>query len=133
MKRVIFASFCLLVLGLVGCTSCKPINDSVDNSYVKQLEDSIVRLNGTIDTLNLAVVTYESYLVAFSNQSIRHIDRIDSLNDSIKKLNERPLMTKAQFLDLYKYERLLKYYKICKNNPTQWKYYRGWSTRVFED
>lgn len=133
MKRVIFVSLCLLVLGLVGCTSCKPINDSVDNSYVKQLEDSIVLLNGTIDTLNLAVVTYESYLVAFSNQSIRHIDSIGLLNDSIKKLNERPLMTKAQFLDLYKYERLLKYYKICKNNPTQWKYYRGWSTRVFED
>ena len=133
MKRVIFVSLCLLVLGLVGCTSCKPINDSVDNSYVKQLEDSIVRLNGTIDTLNLAVVTYESYLVAFTNQSIRHIDSIGLLNDSIKKLNERPLMTKAQFLDLYKYERLLKYYKICKNNPTQWKYYRGWSTRVFED
>ena len=133
MKRVIFVSLCFLVLGLVGCTSCKPINDSVDTSYVKQLEDSIARLNGTIDTLNIAVVTYESYLVAFSNQSIRHIDRIDSLNDSIKKLNERPLMTKAQFLDLYKYERLLKYYKICKNNPTQWKYYRGWSTRVFEE
>ena len=133
MKRVIFVSLCLLVLGLVGCTSCKPINDSVDNSYVKQLEDSIVRLNGTIDTLNLAVVTYESYLVAFTNQSIRHIDSIGLLNDSIKKLNERPLMTKTQFLDLYKYERLLKYYKICKNNPTQWKYYRGWSTRVFED
>ena len=133
MKRVIFVSLCLLVLGLVGCTSCKPINDSVDNSYVKQLEDSIVRLNGTIDTLNLAVVTYESYLVAFTNQSIRHVDSIGLLNDSIKKLNERPLMTKAQFLDLYKYERLLKYYKICKNNPTQWKYYRGWSTRVFEE
>ena len=133
MKRVIFVSLCLLVLGLVGCTSCKPINDSVDNSYVKQLEDSIARLNGTIDTLNLAVVTYESYLVAFTNQSIRHIDSIGLLNDSIKKLNERPLMTKTQFLDLYKYERLLKYYKICKNNPTQWKYYRGWSTRVFEE
>jgi len=133
MKRVIFASFCLLVLGLVGCTSCKPINDSVDTSYVKQLEDSIARLNGTIDTLNLAVVTYESYLVACSNQAISHIDSICLLNDSIKKLNERPLMTKTQFLDLYKYERLYKYYKICKNNPTQWKYYRGWSTRVFED
>ena len=133
MKRVIFVSLCLLVLGLVGCTSCKPIKDSVDNSYVKQLEDSIVRLNCTIDTLNLAVVTYESYLVAFTNQAIGHIDSIGLLNDSIKKLNERPLMTKAQFLDLYKYERLLKYYKICKNNPTQWKYYRGWSTRVFEE
>lgn len=130
MKRVIFVSLCLLVLGLVGCTSGKPIKDSVDNSYVKQLEDSIVRLNGTIDTLNLAVVTYESYLVAFTNQST---DSIGLLNDSIKKLNERPLMTKAQFFDLYKYERLHKYYKICKNNPTQWKYYRGWSTRVFED
>lgn len=128
MKRVIFVSLFLLVLGLVGCTSCKQLEDSVDN--VKQLEDSIVRLNCTIDTLNLAVVTYESYLVAFTNQST---DSIGLLNDSIKKLNERPLMTKAQFLDLYKYERLHKYYRICKNNPTQWKYYRGWSTRVFED
>jgi len=54
------------------------------------------------------------------------------LQDSIAKLNQRPVMTKAQFVKLYKYERLEKYYKICKRKPTQWKYYKGWSTRVFE-
>jgi len=58
--------------------------------------------------------------------------KIALLNDSIAKLNQRPVMTKHQFIQLYKYDRLLKYYKICKRKPTQWKYYKGWSTRVFE-
>jgi len=58
--------------------------------------------------------------------------RILELQDSIIKLNKRPVMSVDQFVKLYKYDRLLKYYKICKNKPTQWKYYKGWSIRVFE-
>jgi len=58
--------------------------------------------------------------------------RIIELQDSIAKLNKRPVMSADQFVRLYKYDRLLKYYKICKRKPTQWKYYKGWSIRVFE-
>jgi len=58
--------------------------------------------------------------------------RILELQDSIVKLNKRPVMSVTQFVNLYKYDRLLKYYKICKRKPTQWKYYKGWSIRVFE-
>lgn len=53
-------------------------------------------------------------------------------NDSIKVLNRRIVMTADDFVQIYKYNRLMKYYKICKNKPTQWKYYKGWSIRVFE-
>ncbi len=60
------------------------------------------------------------------------VREVELLKDSIAKLNARPVMTKAQFVKLYKYERLLKYYRICKKKPSQWKYYKGWSTRVFE-
>ena len=130
MKRVILVSLLLLFVWLTS-TSCKPVK--INQIYEKSLEDSIVKLNSRIDTMTLALATYETYLIALANQEILATDSIIYLNDSIKRLNEIPLMTKAQFLDLYKYERLFKYYKICKNNPTQWKYYRGWSTRVFED
>ena len=51
---------------------------------------------------------------------------------TIKQLEQRPVMTADQFVRLYNYDRLLKYYTICKRKPTQWKYYKGWSTRVFE-
>lgn len=57
---------------------------------------------------------------------------VEALKDSIAKLNARPVMTKEQFVKLYKYERLARYYRICKRKPTQWKYYKGWSIRVFE-
>ena len=130
MKRVILVSLLLLFVWFTS-TSCRPVK--IDKGYEKSLEDSIVKLNSKIDTMTLALATYETYLIALANQEILATDSIIYLNDSIKRLNERPLMTKAQFLDLYKYERLLKYYKICKNNPTPWKYYRGWSTRVFEE
>jgi hypothetical protein len=54
------------------------------------------------------------------------------VRDSCIILRNRPLMSVEQFKQLYNYNRLEKYYKICKKNPTQWKYYKGWSTRVFE-
>ena len=130
MKRVILVSLLLLFVWFTSM-SCKPVK--INQIYEKSLEDSIVKLNSKIDTMTLALATYETYLIALANQEILATDSIIYLNDSIKRLNEIPLMTKAQFLDLYKYERLFKYYKICKNNPTQWKYYRGWSTRVFEE
>jgi hypothetical protein len=57
---------------------------------------------------------------------------IVALRDSIADLKLRPVMTSDQFIQLYKFGRLNKYYQICKKNPTQWKYYKGWSTRVFE-
>lgn len=57
---------------------------------------------------------------------------IPVLQDSIVKLNLLPIMSHDQFIQLYKYERLNKYYLICKRNQTQWKYYKGWSIRVFE-
>ena len=130
MKRVILVSLLSLFVWFTS-TSCKPVK--INQIYEKSLEDSIVKLNSKIDTMTLALATYETYLIALANQEVLATDSIIYLNDSIKRLNEIPLMTKAQFLDLYKYERLFKYYKICKNNPTQWKYYRGWSTRVFEE
>ena len=130
MKRVILVSLLLLFVWFTS-TSCKPVK--INQIYEKSLEDSIVKLNSKIETMTLALATYETYLIALANQEVLATDSIIYLNDSIKRLNEIPLMTKAQFLDLYKYERLFKYYKICKNNPTQWKYYRGWSTRVFEE
>ena len=58
--------------------------------------------------------------------------RINELQDSIIVLNKRPIMSVAKFVNLYKYDRLLKYYKICKKKPSQWKYYKGWSIRTFE-
>ena len=57
---------------------------------------------------------------------------IQTLQDSILDLKDRPLMTEKQFLELYKYESLRKYYQICKKNPTQKKFYWGWSARIFE-
>ena len=57
--------------------------------------------------------------------------KVSTLTDSIKFLNERPVMTELQFIKIYKYDRLEKYYRICVNNPTQWIYYKGWSIRVF--
>jgi len=66
------------------------------------------------------------------NESVLRL-KVLVLQDSIARLNNRPVMTEKQFIILYKYSRLLKYYKICKNKPSQWKYYKGWSTRVFEN
>jgi hypothetical protein len=68
---------------------------------------------------------------AFS-QGHEKIDSVRILKDSIVILNQRSVMTAKQFIMLYKYERLEKYYRICKKKPSQWKFYKGWTIRVFE-
>jgi hypothetical protein len=48
------------------------------------------------------------------------------------KTKDRQALSVENFIKIYKYERLRKYYLICKKNPSQWKFYKGWSARVFE-
>ena len=58
-------------------------------------------------------------------------DSLVLLKDSIARLNS-PSMTEEQFVKLYKYESLYKYYRIVINNPSQKKFFWGWSKRTFE-
>jgi hypothetical protein len=60
------------------------------------------------------------------------VDSVKILRDSICKLNQRSVMTTEQFIKIYKYETLLKYYRLTKSRPTNKKYYYGWSARVFD-
>lgn len=56
----------------------------------------------------------------------------DSLDFYRNYYHKQHTLSTQTFIKAYKYDRLLKYYTICKKKPTQWKYYKGWSTRVFE-
>ena len=75
----------------------------------------------------------------FLMQGLKELHNMDSiksdslalLKDSIAKLNSSS-MTEEQFIKLYKYESLYKYYRIVKNNPSQKKFFWGWSKRTFE-
>jgi hypothetical protein len=60
-----------------------------------------------------------------------YTDSIKILKDSIVKISQKQTITADQFIKLYKYDRLYKYYQICHKNPSQWKFYKGWSMRVF--
>jgi hypothetical protein len=48
------------------------------------------------------------------------------------KTKDQQALSVDNFIKIYKYERLYKYYMICMKKPSQWKYYKGWSKRVFE-
>ncbi|OFX56271.1 MAG: hypothetical protein A2066_12765 [Bacteroidetes bacterium GWB2_41_8] len=108
MKRIILATIALLLLSAyIACTRPE-----------KVLKTDYQRLVDSIEVLKLQQKASDQLIV--------------TLRDSIADLKDRPLMTSDQFLTLYKYDRLHKYYRICKNNPSQWKYYKGWTIRVFE-
>ena len=79
--------------------------------YITSLKDSCRELNGQI---------------------IERDSTISALQDSIAILQKNAL-TEENFIRAYKYERLYKYYRICNHDPSQWKYYKGWSIRVFEN
>lgn len=135
--RKIVLCFVLSVL-FVGfaCTSGKPIQQTVpvtQADYLQVLKDSVAKLNTKVNKLTVMASTYESYLVAYENNRVDLCDSIRLLTDSLNKLNARPLMTKAQFLDLYRYERVKKYYRICVNKPSQWKFIKSWLRRAIEE
>jgi hypothetical protein len=76
-------------------------------------------------------VAVHDTVIVYDTIRVGNTDSINKLNDKILKL-ESNQMTEDNFIRCYKYERLLKYYRICKKNSSQWKYYKGWSSRVFE-
>lgn len=115
-----FILICLVFSSL--CLSCDALSKG---SNINHSIDSTAYYKAKCDTLTFLTSQYEKFLIQYENERTE-------LKDSINRLNKRPVMTEAQFIQLYKYDRLLKYYKICKKKPSQWKYYKGWSIRVFE-
>ena len=106
MKKLIFSFVIIMMFGCTSNSQVKPEPKYIDQgNYIVLLKDSVKALNGSVTLLN----------------------------DSILKLNRRAVMTSAQFVKIYKYERLYKYYRICANKPSQWIYYKGWSIRVFTE
>ena len=114
MKKLIIILFVLLA----GCTPPPTPFPPVAVMPETVLKAEYMKLQDSIQTINA-----------------RHQESIainQAMQDSIIDLKDRPLMTEAQFLELYKYESLRKYYQICKKNPTQKKFYWGWTARIFE-
>jgi len=105
MKKLIVFLSMIFVFGCTLNSQVKPVQFVDQRNYIAALVDSVKALN----------------------------DSVQLLNESIVKLNQRPLMTSQQFIILYKYDRLLKYYRICLKNSSQWKFYKGWSIRVFTE
>jgi len=124
MKKVIlFLS--LILFALASCQ--KP----VVNTKPTESSGVIKQMELRIDTLNSMVKTYEAGLVAQQNAILDYKFEVDKREVIIQELNKK-IMREGQFIELYKYKRLEKYYKLCKQKPNYWKYYKGWSTRVFE-
>lgn len=118
MKRLalVLIGMMLGFMFLVGCFAPKP---------AVVLKSDYLKLQDSIESVGL---TYQQSQARIASLQ----DSIIVLSDSIEDLLIRPMMTADQFIQLYKFERLEKYYRICKRNPVQWKYYKGWSIRVFE-
>lgn len=104
MKKTAFIFSFLLLIGCASKSQNKQTSQYIDQgSYIIQLKDSVAKLNATLKLTN----------------------------DSIRKFNRGTIMTVEQHNQIDKYLRLRKYFDICQKKPSQWKYYKGWSTRVF--
>lgn len=120
MKNITHLVLILLVV-LIGVFSCNKQSQSVNIT-----SDSLTSLYQELDEVkNINIELFANYK--------QLADSVSVLKDSLEKLNKKPLMDEKLFIKVYKYETLLRYYQICKKNPSQWVYYRGWSTRVFEE
>lgn len=109
MKKLLFA---LMSLVLFSCTNTEKYERRIES-----LQDSLF--------LSQSVITTQQQIIIVQDSAIYEKDSI------IESLESR-IMSKSQFIELYKFKRLERYYQICKNRPDYWKYYKGWSVRVFE-
>ncbi len=114
MKKILF------IIGILILSGCAHRADQLgmDEYKAKEQEFYITNLQDSCKELNRQIVVRDSVIL--------------SLQDSIVVLRNNA-MTEENFIRAYKYERLYKYYRICKKDNSQWKYYRGWSIRVFEN
>jgi hypothetical protein len=130
MKKLILF---IIVLITLSCNAQSPTPKFENSENVIKLNDSIKVLNQKLDTSYYMIRTYESALIVMQHSVTYQDSTIKALSDSVYRLNLKPLMTSDYFLQLYKFDRLFKYYKICVKNPSQWKFYKGWTKRVFEE
>jgi hypothetical protein len=124
--------YILIILAFValGCNESK---------YNKQLAECVKSTTMVIQEADSLYARDSALIVKQFELLTRQNSIITNLNDSIEFYRNYYLITKnkqllssANFIKIFKYDRLNKYYLICKRNPSQWKYYKGWSTRVFE-
>lgn len=105
-----------VIAGITGCNRSS-INEA-------KLNDSIRVLNERIN------ITVENNKQLFSMYKVA-VDSISTLNREAEVLRQKQ-MTEQQFLDLYDFQTVKKYWSICKRNPSQKKYLMGWLNRIFE-
>lgn len=120
-KLLLFALFLLPCLFF----SCSSDTDPIIEHKLKDQEFYIQILSDSCNDLVKEVQMQDSVIFVLSGSLLK-------LQDSIIAFKKNA-MSEENYIRAYKYERLLKYYKICKKNPSQWKFYKGWSTRVFEN
>jgi len=123
MKKFILLLAPFIVIGYMACQPTRVENAS------RQCKDSVSILREQIDSLTCVTKNYEENLLRCKEMS----DSINFLHDSIGQLLQRPMMTEQQFLDLYRYERIKKYFDLCEKDASQWKYMKGWLRRVMEN
>lgn len=123
MKKLLFL-FGLLLFNFFFF-SCSKQQDPIIEHKLKDQEFYIGILSDSCNGLVKELQLQDSIIDFLSNS-------LFALKDSMAILKKNA-MSEDNYIRAYKYERLLKYYKICKNNPSQWKFYKGWSIRVFEN
>lgn len=121
MRKFIFILIGLFIL--VGCVKSDKYTDLANKYNILLSKDSISQ--NEHDFLMKGLKELQEM------DSIKS-DSISKLNNIIDSLKAKPIMSQEQFLKLYKYESLYKYYRIVVNNPSQKKFFWGWSKRVFE-
>ncbi len=123
----------LLIAVVMAMVSCNSDKTTVGDAFAIKMAncyDSITAANSHVvdSTLN-------SLKFAMKSDSCR-IDVLTKavlmLKDSISILKKRPILTDKIAAKAYSYDRLYDYYVRCVKNPVKWKYYKGWSIRVFK-
>lgn len=128
MKQIILF---LIIAMAVSCTATIPVPDN--QKKITELRDSVNMLTGKLDTAYYMIESYENGLI-FQQNNIRYQDSvIQSLTDSLMYYRAKPVMTPTQFINLFKYERILKYYYLCEKKPSNWVYFKGWIRRAITE
>ena len=116
-----FLFLVVIILGIIGCQKTEEKKDTFYTESIYILNQKIIQCDN-------------NYEVLFDEnaQNKLYRDSFLIIKKSFDDISNKKIMTEQDFINLYNYKTVYKYWKICKSNPSQKKYLMGWLNRIFE-
>jgi len=125
MKNLVKIMIILLLASLIGSIAVYAVHKNDVVKVEQKYESEIIDLRKQLEVVKAE--RDQNYDI-FKLTS----DSLDDYKDSVALLNEKPLMTKKHFKDLFALRTIEERFRLCERRPSNRKFFYGWVRRALE-